>query len=56
MLYKATRDASINCRMIARTEMVRANAIGRLEAAKTMGYDRVWCMPRVVAAHLQAAA
>jgi hypothetical protein len=29
-LYKATKSTEINWRMIARTEMVRANAAGRL--------------------------
>lgn len=46
-MYKATRDASINWRMIARTEMVRANAEGRLAAIAAMGYDQVWCPPHI---------
>jgi hypothetical protein len=44
-LYNATKDASVNWRMIARTEVVRANAAGRLAACEDMGYDRVWCPP-----------
>ncbi len=46
-MFKATRDASINWRMIARTEMVRANAQGRLDACEQMGFDRVWAPPHV---------
>lgn len=41
-LYKATQDASVNWRTVARTEMVRANAAGRLDAIAGMGYDMVW--------------
>jgi len=41
-LYDATRDAQVNWRMIARTEMVRANAAGRLDSIDAMGYDQVW--------------
>lgn len=47
LMYKATGDAEINWRMIARTEMVRANAMGRLAAIERMGYDQVWCPPHV---------
>lgn len=46
-LYKATRDASVDWRRIARTEMVRANAIGRMEASRAMGYSEVWVPPHV---------
>src|SRR4051812_38301919 len=46
-MYKATRDASINWRMIARTEMVRANAEGRLHAIGRLGFDQVWCPPHI---------
>src|SRR4051794_9456763 len=46
-MYKATRDATINWRMIARTEMVRANSEGRLAAIAEMGYEQVWCPPHV---------
>lgn len=41
-LYKATRDAEVNWRTVARTEMVRANAAGRLDALEAMGYTEVW--------------
>jgi hypothetical protein len=44
-LYKATRDAQVNWRMIARTEMARANAAGRLDAVQAMGYEKVWIPP-----------
>jgi hypothetical protein len=46
-LYKATQDARINWQLIARTEMNRANAIGRLHAARDMGFDRVWVPPHI---------
>lgn len=42
-LYKATRDAQVNWRTIARTEVMRANAAGRLDSIAAMGYDQVWC-------------
>ena len=42
-LYRATKDAKVDWRRIARTEMVRANAEGRLTAVKAMGYEEVWC-------------
>lgn len=41
-MYKATRDAQVNWRTLARTEMVRANAAGRVAAVQAMGYDKVW--------------
>lgn len=44
-LYKATRDAEVNWRTIARTEMVRANSEGRLDACEAMGYEQVWFPP-----------
>jgi hypothetical protein len=47
MLYNATKDASVNWRAIARTEMARANAMGRLAAIDAMGYDRVWAPPHM---------
>lgn len=47
LMFKATRDASINWRMIARTETARANAAGRLAAIRNMGFDRVWCPPHI---------
>jgi hypothetical protein len=46
-LYQATQDARVNWQLIARTEMVRANAVGRLHACKEMGFDRVWVPPHV---------
>lgn len=46
-LYKATQDAEVNWRTIARTEMVRANAAGRLAACREQGYDKVWAPPHV---------
>lgn len=46
-LYKATQDAEVNWRTIARTEMVRANAAGRLAACRDQGYDKVWAPPHV---------
>lgn len=47
MLYNATQDSTVNWRMIARTEVARASAAGRLEACAQMGYTRVWCPPHV---------
>ena len=41
-LYKATGDATVDWRRVARTEMVRANAAGRLDAVEAMGYGKVW--------------
>jgi hypothetical protein len=46
-LQKATHDAGINWRTIARTEMVRANAAGRLAVCREQGYDRVYAPPHV---------
>jgi hypothetical protein len=46
-LYKATGKAEINWRTIARTEMVRANAAGRLAVCREQGYDMVWAPPHV---------
>lgn len=47
MMFDATQDAQVNWRLIARTEMVRANAMGRLHAIGEMGYDQVWAPPHV---------
>lgn len=46
-LYQATKDARVNWQLIARTEMIRANAVGRLHACKQMGFDKVWVPPHV---------
>jgi hypothetical protein len=46
-LYKATKKSEVNWRMIARTEMVRANAAGRLAVCREQGYDKVWAPPHV---------
>lgn len=40
--FKATRDATTNWRMVARTQMVRANAEGRYAAIRAMGITKVW--------------
>ena len=47
MMYHATQDSEVNWRMIARTEMVRANNYGRIDAIKQMGYTQVWVPPHV---------
>jgi hypothetical protein len=46
-LYHATKDSRVNWQLIARTEMVRANAMGRLRACQEMGFDQVWVPPHV---------
>jgi hypothetical protein len=46
-IYHATHEAEINWRLIARTEMIRANHMGRLDACKKMGFERVWVPPHV---------
>ncbi len=44
-MHKATQDGEVHWRMIARTEMARANAEGRLAACVKLGSDRVWVPP-----------
>lgn len=44
-MYHATKDGEVHWRMIARTEMTRANAEGRLDTCVQQGYDRVWVPP-----------
>jgi hypothetical protein len=44
-LYKVTQDASVDWRRVARTEMIRANAQGRLQACLDEGFEKVWCPP-----------
>ncbi len=41
-LHKATRDAGVNWRTVARTEMVEANAAGRSTRSGAMGITQVW--------------
>ncbi len=44
-LYHATQAADRDWRLVAQTEMARANALGRLDGAHQMGYDEVWVPP-----------
>lgn len=44
-LYQATQAADRDWRLVAQTEMARANALGRLEATRQMGYSEVWIPP-----------
>jgi hypothetical protein len=44
-LYKATEAADRDWRLVAQTEMARANALGRLDGCVQMGYDEVWVPP-----------
>jgi hypothetical protein len=46
-LYKATEAADRDWRLVAQTEMARANALGRLDGSIAMGYDEVWIPPHV---------
>lgn len=48
-LYRLLYDGDYNWRAIARTEMSRASALGRLDASYAQGYDKVWCPPHVLA-------
>lgn len=44
-LQGATGAADRDWRLVAQTEMARANALGRLDGAHQMGYDEVWIPP-----------
>lgn len=44
-LFAATQKADVDWRKVARTEMARANALGRLAGSIDMGYDEVWIPP-----------
>lgn len=44
-LHRATQDAERDWRLVAQTEMARANALGRLQGSQQMGYDEVWVPP-----------
>jgi hypothetical protein len=44
-LHKATEDANRDWRLVAQTEMARANALGRLAGCQEMGFDEVWVPP-----------
>lgn len=44
-LYRATEDANRDWRLVAQTEMARANALGRLAGCQEMGFDEVWVPP-----------
>ncbi len=44
-LYKATEAADRDWRLVAQTEMARANSLGRLDGCLQMGYDEVWVPP-----------
>ena len=44
-LYRATQAADRDWRLVAQTEMARANAMGRLAGCRDMGYDEVWIPP-----------
>lgn len=44
-LHKATEAADRDWRLVAQSEMARANAMGRLAGSIDMGYDEVWIPP-----------
>jgi hypothetical protein len=44
-LQHATGAADRDWRLVAQTEMARANALGRLDGSLQMGYDEVWIPP-----------
>lgn len=44
-LQRATQAADRDWRLVAQTEMARANALGRLDGAAQMGHDEVWIPP-----------
>jgi hypothetical protein len=44
-LYAATEKADRDWRLVAQTEMARANVMGRLAGCRDMGYGEVWVPP-----------
>jgi SNF2-related domain len=48
-LYHATKDSEQNWRVIARTEMSRANNQGRLDVCQAQGAEMVWAPPHLFA-------
>lgn len=44
-LYEATKAADTDWRLVAQTEMARANALGRLDGCRDMGFEEVWIPP-----------
>jgi hypothetical protein len=44
-LYKATEAADRDWRLVAQTEMARANSLGRLDGCMAMGHSEVWIPP-----------
>lgn len=45
LLYRATKAADEDWRLIAQTEVARANALGRLDGCEKAGYGEVWIPP-----------
>lgn len=47
LLYDATKAADRDWRRVAQTEIAAANALGRLDGSRDMGFDEVWIPPHV---------